>query len=58
MVQNTQEVVHKLHKELLEFPLVIEATMEEQLLKIGKVIKGFWEKIHDLQLRSIPEIPP
>jgi DNA repair exonuclease SbcCD ATPase subunit len=58
MVQKTQEVVQKLYKEVPEVPLVIEATMEEQLLKIGEVIKGFREKIQDLQLRSMPEMPP
>jgi hypothetical protein len=34
----------KLYKELPEVPLVVEATMEEQLLNIGEVIKGFISK--------------
>jgi hypothetical protein len=33
-----------------QVPLVIEATMEEQLLNIGEVMKRFREKIKDLQL--------
>jgi hypothetical protein len=34
----------KLYKQVPEVPLVIEATMEEQLLKIGEVMKGFRER--------------
>jgi hypothetical protein len=41
MVQRTQAVVQKLYKQVPEVPLVVEATMEEQLLKIGDVMKRF-----------------
>jgi hypothetical protein len=41
MVQRTQVVVQKLYKQVPEVPLVVEATMEEQLLKIGDVMKRF-----------------
>jgi hypothetical protein len=41
MVQKTQAVIQKLYKEMPEVPIVVEATMEEQVLKIGEVIKGF-----------------
>jgi hypothetical protein len=41
IVQKTQAVVHKLYKEIPEVPIVVEATMEEQVLKINEVIKGF-----------------
>jgi chromosome segregation ATPase len=44
MVQKTQAIVQKLYKEVPEVPLVIEATMEEQLSKIGEVMKGFRER--------------
>jgi hypothetical protein len=43
MVQKTQTVVHKLYKEVPKVPLVIEATMEEQFMKVSEVIKGFRE---------------
>jgi hypothetical protein len=36
MVQKTQAIVQNLYKQVPEVPLVIEATMEEQLSKIGK----------------------
>jgi phage shock protein A len=41
MAQKTQATVQKLYKEILEVPIVVEDTMEEKVLKIGKVIKGF-----------------
>jgi hypothetical protein len=46
---------NKLYKQVPEVPLVIEATMEEQLLKIGEVMKRFREQIQDLQLQSMPD---
>jgi hypothetical protein len=42
----------------MKVPIVVEATMEEQVLKIGEVIKGFPTRIEDLQLRSTPGTPP
>jgi cell fate (sporulation/competence/biofilm development) regulator YmcA (YheA/YmcA/DUF963 family) len=39
--QKTQATVQKLYKEIPEVPLVVEATMEEQVQMIGEVIKGF-----------------
>jgi hypothetical protein len=56
LVQKTQAIVHKLYKKVLEIPLVI--TMKEQSLKIGEVMKGFKEKIQDLELKSTPRMPP
>jgi hypothetical protein len=41
MVKKTQAIVQKLYKEIPEVPLVVEATMEEQVQMIGEVIKGF-----------------
>jgi hypothetical protein len=41
IVQKTQVVVQKLYKEIPEVPIVVEDTMEEQVLNIGEVIKGF-----------------
>jgi hypothetical protein len=41
MAQKTQATVQKLYKEILGSPIVVEATMEEQVLNIGEVIKGF-----------------
>jgi hypothetical protein len=43
---------------MLEVLLVVEATMEEQVLNIGEVIKGFRSKNEDLQLRSMLGTPP
>jgi hypothetical protein len=39
-----------LYKVISEVPILVEATMEEKVLKIGDVIKGFYEKIEDLKL--------
>jgi len=47
-----------LYKEILEVPIVVEATMEEQVLKNCEVIKGFPMRIEDLQLRSTSGMPP
>jgi hypothetical protein len=58
IVQKTQEVVQKLYKAIPEVPIVVEATMEEQVLNIGEVIKGFRAQIEDLQLWSMPGMPP
>jgi hypothetical protein len=35
MVQKTQAIFHKLYKEMPKVLIVVEATMEEQVLKIG-----------------------
>jgi hypothetical protein len=58
MAQKTQVVIQKLYKEIPEVPIVVEATMEEKVLKIGEVIKGLCMRIEDLQLRSTPGTPP
>jgi seryl-tRNA synthetase len=58
ITQKTQEVVQKIYKEILEVPIVIEATMEEHVLNIGEVIKGFRETIQDLQLMKMLGNPP
>jgi hypothetical protein len=57
MAHKTQVVVHKLYREKLEVSIVVESTMEEQVLKIGEVIKGFRMKIEDLHLRSTSRMP-
>jgi hypothetical protein len=41
IAQKSQTVAQKLYKAIPEVPIVVEATMEEQALKIGEVIKGF-----------------
>jgi hypothetical protein len=46
-----------LYKEILEVPLVVEATMEEQVSRIYKVIKGFPRRIEDLQLCTASGTP-
>jgi hypothetical protein len=56
-MQKIQEAVQNLYKEIPEFPIVVEATMEEQVLNIGEVIKGLREQIQDLQLRNMPGTP-
>jgi molecular chaperone DnaK (HSP70) len=58
IAQKTQATVQKLYKEIPEVPIVVEATMEEKVLKIGDVIKGFCEQIEDLKLWSMPGMPP
>jgi seryl-tRNA synthetase len=58
IAQKTQATVQKLYKAIPEVPIVVKATMEEQVLNIGEVIKGFREHIQDLQLRSMPGTPP
>lgn len=50
LAQKTQAIVHKLYKAILKVPIVVEATMEEKVLKIGEVIKRFRSQIEDLQL--------
>jgi hypothetical protein len=57
IAHKTQEVVQKLYKAIPEVPIVVEDTMEEQVLKIDEVIKGFRVQIEDLQLWSIPGMP-
>jgi len=49
MAQWIQTVVQNLYKEILEVPIVVEATMEEHVSRIGEVIKGFHTRIEDLQ---------
>jgi hypothetical protein len=58
IAQENQVAVQKLYKAIPEAPIVVEATMEEQVLNIGEVIKGFIEKIQDLWLRKMPRTPP
>jgi hypothetical protein len=41
IAQKTQAPVHKLYKTILEVPIVVEDTMEEKVLDINEVIKGF-----------------
>jgi isocitrate dehydrogenase kinase/phosphatase len=48
MAQKTQVVIQNLYKEILDVPIVVEATMEEHVLKISESIKGFNTKIKDL----------
>jgi hypothetical protein len=50
MAQKTQAIFQNLYKEMAEVLIVVEVTMEENALKIGKVIKGFRLNIEDLQL--------
>jgi len=57
MAHKKQETIHKLNKEVPIIPLVVEDTMEDKMLNIGKVIKGFRENIEDLKLRSMPGTP-
>jgi hypothetical protein len=47
-----------LYKEIPEVPLVVEATMEEQVQMIGEVIKGFQSQIEYFKIRIIPGSPP
>jgi hypothetical protein len=58
MAQKTQAFVQKLYKEMTEISIVVEATMEEQVLNIGEVSKGFQVNIEDLQLQSTQGMPP
>jgi phage shock protein A len=37
----TQATIYKLYKAILEEAILVEATMKEQVLNIGEVIKGF-----------------
>jgi hypothetical protein len=41
MANKTQAAVQKLYKAIPKVPLVVEATMEEQVQMIGEFIKGF-----------------
>jgi hypothetical protein len=47
-----------LYKQVLEVPSVIEAKMEEWLLKIGEIMKGFRINIQDIQMNSTLGMPP
>jgi heterodisulfide reductase subunit B len=40
-VEKIQQAIQKLYKDILEIPMVVEATLEEQVSKIREVIKGF-----------------
>jgi hypothetical protein len=51
--KKTQAVVQKLYKAIQKVPIVVEYTMEEQVLNIVKFIKGFRAQIEDFQLRSM-----
>jgi len=48
MEHHIQMVFQNLYREILEAPIVVEVTMEEQVLNIGKVIKGLCTIIEDL----------
>ena len=48
MAQKRQATIQKLYKEIPEVRIVVEDTMEEKVLKIGEVIKGFQSNIEDL----------
>jgi hypothetical protein len=50
MVLKTQATIQKLYKEMSKVLIVVEATMEDHVLNIGKVIKEFRLNIQDLQL--------
>ena len=41
MAKKTQAAIQNLYTTILEVPLVVEATMEEQVQKINEFIKGF-----------------
>ena len=45
MAQHIQTTIQKLYKYIPKAPLIVEATMEEQVSKIGEVMKGFREHI-------------
>ena len=53
MMQKTQANIEKLYIEILEVPLVVEATMEEHVSKISKVMKIFRIRIEELQLHIV-----
>jgi hypothetical protein len=57
IMQKTKETFQKLYKSNPKVPIVVEATMEEQVLKIKEVIKGFRSQIEELQLWSAPGTP-
>jgi len=44
--------IQKLYKEMPQVLIVVEDTMEDNVLNIFKVMKGFQENIEDLQLQS------
>ena len=45
-----QMTIQKLYKEMPEVLIIVEVIMEEHILNIGKVIKGFRSKIENLYL--------
>jgi len=47
-------MLKKLYKSIHEVPIVVEATMEQKVIKMGEIIKGFQEYIQDLQLSNMP----
>jgi hypothetical protein len=42
-----------LYKEILKVPIVVEATMEEQVSRVDNVIKRFHRRVKDLHLHTI-----
>jgi uncharacterized protein (DUF3084 family) len=58
MAQKTQAVIQKLYKEMPEVSDSSRSYYGREVLKIGKVIKGFQSNIEDLQLQSTPGMPP
>jgi seryl-tRNA synthetase len=58
MAQKTQATIQKMYKEIPKVPLVVEVSMEEQVLRISEVIKGFCIKIEDMQSRTMPGTSP
>jgi hypothetical protein len=45
MEQWIQTVIQNIYKEIPKVPMVVEATMEEQVSRIGEVIKGFLPRL-------------
>jgi hypothetical protein len=58
LAEKIQATVQSLYKEVPKVPLVVEATVEDQVSNISIIIKGLQNKIIELELRALPGTPP
>jgi hypothetical protein len=56
-VERVQQAIQKIYREILEIPMVIEATIKEHIYNISEVIKEFCNNIGELEARTTPGRP-
>jgi hypothetical protein len=56
-IERVKQSIQKIYREILEIPVVIEATIEEQIKKTSEVIQGFCNRIRESGMRATPGTP-